>query len=80
MSNLEKYNQVFCEQFSLENGFDGKKVKINETDDWDSVGHLNLISELEDVFEIMFETEDILALDSYDRGIKILEKYGIKME
>lgn len=80
MSNLEKYNQVFCEQFSLESGFDGEKVKINETDDWDSVGHLNLISELEDVFEIMFDTEDILAFDSYVRGIKILEKYGIKME
>ncbi len=79
MSNLEKYDQIFCDQFSLENGFDGEKVKMNDTEDWDSVGHLNLISALEDVFEIMFETEDILALDSYGRGIEILGKYGIEM-
>ncbi len=79
MSNLEKYNQVFCEQFSLESGFDCEKVKMNDTADWDSIGHLNLISALEDVFGIMFETEDILSFDTYHRGIEILGKYGIEI-
>lgn len=79
MSNLEKYNKVFCELFSLEEGFDGEKVKLNDTEDWDSVGHMTLITTLEDNFEIMFETEDILALDSYTQGIEILKKYGIEM-
>ncbi len=77
MSNLEKYNQVFCEQFSLESGFDGGKIKMNGTEDWDSVGHLDLIAALEDAFEIMLDPEDILALDSYFHGIEILAKYGI---
>lgn len=79
MTNLEKYNQVFCETFSLEEGFDGANVKLNDTPDWDSVGHMTLIAGLEDTFDIMFETEDILALDSYNQGIEILKKYGIEM-
>lgn len=79
MSNLEKYNGIFCEQFSLESGFDGGNVRMNAIEDWDSVGHLNLISALEDAFEIMFETDDILAFDSYGQGIEILRKYGIEM-
>lgn len=79
MNNLEKYNQVFCERFSLEEGFDGANVKLNDTPDWDSVGHMTLIAGLEDAFDIMFETEDILALDSYNQGIEILKKYGIEM-
>lgn len=79
MNNLEKYNQVFCEMFSLEEGFDGNNVKLNETPDWDSVGHMTLITGLEDAFDIMFDPEDILALDSYNQGIEILKKYGIEM-
>ena len=34
---------------------------------------------LEDTFDIMFETEDILAFDTYVKGIDILKKYGIEM-
>mgnify|MGYP001111290010 CR=1 FL=1 len=79
MSNLERYNRIFCEQFSLEKGFDGEKIKMNETEDWDSVGHLDLIAALEDDFEIIFETADILTFDSYLHGIEILGKYGIEI-
>ncbi len=79
MSNQEKYNHVFCEKLSLEIGFDGARIKLNDTKDWDSVGHMMLIAALEDAFEIMFETEDILAFDSYNQGIEILKKYGIEM-
>lgn len=79
MSNLEKYNRIFCELFSLESGFDGEKVKLNDTEDWDSVGHMTLITEIEDTFEIMMETEDILALTSYNKGIEILKKYEIEI-
>ena len=79
MSNMEKYNQAFCELFSLEEGFDGVAVRINDTEDWDSVGHMELITALEDAFDIMFETEDILGLSSYMEGIEILKKYGVEM-
>ncbi len=79
MNNLEKYNQVFCEMFSLPEGFDGAGVKLNDTEDWDSVGHMELITALEDTFDIMFETEDILGLTSYAEGIEILKKYDVEM-
>ncbi len=79
MNNLEKYNKVFCEILNLESDFDGTNIKMNETKDWDSVGHMALITALEDAFDIMLETEDILALISYNQGIAVLEKYGINM-
>ena len=44
---------------------------------WDSVAHLSLISELEDAFDVMFDSEDILHYESYENGKRILEKYGI---
>ena len=54
-------------------------VKMNSIGDWDSIGHMSLISALEEAFNIMFETEDILSLISYDQGIEILKKYGVEL-
>lgn len=79
MENLEKYNNIFCELFSLPEGFDPETVKLNETEDWDSVGHMSLITALEDTFDIMMETEDILGFVSYREGIEILKKYNIEV-
>ncbi|MCH5270293.1 MAG: acyl carrier protein [Lachnospiraceae bacterium] len=79
MDNLEKYNNIFCELFALPEGFDPEIVKLNETGDWDSVGHMSLITALEDTFDIMMETEDILGFMSYREGIEILKKYGVEV-
>ena len=77
MTNLEKYRDVFVRALGvpkevLNDGFTFKDVEL-----WDSVAHLNLITELEDTFDIMFDSEDILHYGSYLNGIKILEKYGV---
>lgn len=77
MSNLEKYNNIFS------NIFDAKTENLNAdfnfgaVPGWDSLAHLELIAQLEDEFEIMFETEDITHFGGYENGKKILEKYGV---
>ena len=50
----------------------------NNVPQWDSVAHLSLISELEEAFDVMFDSEDILHYGSYENGKKILKKYGIE--
>ena len=47
-------------------------------ENWDSVGHMSLVAELEDTFDIMLETDDIIDFSSYDKGIEILRKYDIE--
>jgi len=44
-------------------------------DAWDSVGHMGLITELEETFNIVIETDDIIDFDSFLKGYKILSKY-----
>ena len=77
MEQLRKYNQVFMEAFQIAEGELTDKVVMGETTDWDSIGHVNLITSMEDVFDIMFETEDILEFTSYTKGKEILKKYNI---
>ncbi|MDR1115096.1 MAG: acyl carrier protein [Tannerella sp.] len=46
---------------------------------WDSVGHMTLIAALEEVFDIMMETDDIIDFSSYKKGMEILKsKYNIE--
>ena len=45
---------------------------------WDSVGHMGLVAALEDVFDIMMDTDDIIDFSSYEKGKEILtQNYGI---
>lgn len=78
MTNLEKYNNVFCETLQIE---ENKLVdlKYQGTELWDSVGHMTLVAALEDAFDIMMETDDMIDLSSYERGMEILSKnYDVK--
>lgn len=45
---------------------------------WDSVGHMGLISELEDAFDIMMDTDDIIEFSSFEKGKEILGKYDVE--
>lgn len=79
MTNLEKYNQVFCDTLDLtEDKLAGLKYQTVPL--WDSVGHMTLVANLEDAFDIMMETDDIIDLSSYEKGKEILKKYDVTVE
>lgn len=77
MTNLEKYNQAFEESLEIsEDQLPG--LEYQSVDTWDSVGHMGLVAAIEDAFDIMMETDDIIDLNSYEKGKEILtEKYHI---
>lgn len=78
MTNREKYNKAFMEALDVEeNQFAG--LKYQDVPAWDSVGHMGLISELEDAFDIQFETDDIVDFGSYEKGIELLKKYDVEI-
>ena len=78
MANIEKYDKAFVDAFTIEKG---KLVGLTYQAilAWDSVGHMGLMAILEEVFDIMLETDDIIDFSSYERGKEILKKYGIEI-
>ena len=79
MSNKDNYDRVFIESFDLDEKKLNDKLEYNSIKSWDSIGHMQLIAELEDTFEIEFEMDDIINFSSYNKGMEILEKYGIEV-
>ncbi len=74
--NREKYNNAFIESLEVEED-QLPGLKYQDVTTWDSVGHMGLIAELEDAFDIQFETDDIVDFSSYEKGIELLKKYNI---
>ena len=79
MTDLEKYIKVFMETFEISED-DVQGLKYQDIEAWDSVGHMGLISALEDAFDIMMDTDDIIDFNSFEKGKEILAKadYGVK--
>jgi len=79
MSNLEKYNNVFIECFEIEESKLNQDLVYSSIPEWDSIGHMGLIAEIEELFDIMMETDDVIDFSSYEIGINIIKKYGVEI-
>ena len=79
MSNQNKYNKAFKDSLSISEKGINEKLKYNDIPEWDSIGHMTLISSLEEEFNITFETDDIIDFSSYEKGKEILLKYKINI-
>lgn len=77
MSNKAKYYGVFVEIFEVEESVLNENFNFKDVENWDSLTHLSLITALEDTFDVMFETDDILYFGGFMNGMKLLEKYGV---
>ena len=79
MTNKEKYEEVFINCFAVEKLKLDEKFVYESVPEWDSVGHMSMIAELEETFSIELETDDIIDFSSYDIGKEILKKYDIEI-
>ena len=77
MSNKEKYQNIFIKSLSIKKKKFNESIKYNEIPEWDSIGHMTLMSGLEEGFNISIDTDDIVDYSSYKKGFVILGKYGI---
>ena len=76
--NLSKYKKAFTETFSIEDK-DLEKLEYQSIDNWDSIGHMTLMSSLEETFGISIETDDIVDFSSFEKGKEILKKYKVEI-
>ncbi|EGS33220.1 MULTISPECIES: hypothetical protein [Megasphaera] len=76
MTNLETYKKIFMTILKVtENELPGLKYRSIKT--WDSLGHMTLMEDIEEAFDISIDTPDVLAFSSFEKGLDILRKYGV---
>tara|TARA_B110000211_G_C14078545_1_gene553339 strand:- start:1416 stop:1652 length:237 start_codon:yes stop_codon:yes gene_type:complete len=77
MKNKNKYIEVFSKSLSIDKKKFNEKIKYNDIPEWDSIGHMTLMSDLESAFNITIDTDDIIDFSSFKKGIQILKKYKV---
>lgn len=73
MTNFEKYKNAFAEELHVTEE-QMKGLEYQSISEWDSVGHMGLIAALEDAFDIMMDTDDIIDFSTFEKGMEILAK------
>lgn len=73
MNNIDKYIDAFVNAFSVE-ADSASTLRYQAIPAWDSVGHMSLIAAIEDAFDIMMDTDDIIEFESFQKGKEILSK------
>lgn len=78
MTNKAKYDAIFMEVFEINLSDLTDDLEYQSIATWDSVGHMALMAELEDGFDVMLEMDDIVDFGSYKTGIETMKKYGVE--
>ena len=76
MNLSEKYKKVFAETFNVELS-EVEGLRFKECPEWDSVGHVTLIANIEKKIGITLDPEEMFDLNSYSSGLEILKNHGI---
>jgi len=77
MTNNKKLVNVFIDALAVEAEVVTDNLQYNSIAEWDSVAHMALIAQLEEVFDVMLDTDDIIDMSSPLKAKTILTKYGV---
>ncbi|QJR81831.1 acyl carrier protein [Alteromonas pelagimontana] len=77
MNNQQKLVDAFCEALGVAPDMVTDDLTYNTIKEWDSTAHMILIAELENTFDVMLDTDDIIDMSSVGKAKSILSKYDI---
>lgn len=78
MNNEQKLRQIFAESLGIEMSQVTEELTYNTIPEWDSIAHMALISEIDDVFNTMLDTDDVLDMSTFAKAKEILTKYDVQ--
>lgn len=71
--------EAFAEALDLPADAEIEALAIGVNPQWDSVGHMALVAELEHRFGIALETDDLIAMSSFSETLDILRRHGVEL-
>ena len=78
MNNEQKLREIFAESLNIDIAQVTDELAYNTIPEWDSIAHMALISEIDDAFDTMLDTDDVLDMSTFAKAKEILTKYDIE--
>ena len=71
---LRTVNEIFWDVFDDESIVVTEETTAADIEDWDSLTHITLISEVENEFDFTFAMKDVLGMKNVGEMLDIIEK------
>jgi acyl carrier protein len=79
-NSLEKLQSAFGAALPLADNVDYNQIVYGQTNGWDSIAHMTLIAEIENQFDVMLTTDELIALSSFSKAKELLQTHGVIFE
>ena len=79
MDNAEKLRGIFAKALEIDKAIVVDSLEYNSISQWDSVAHMSLVAAIDDGFDIMMETDDVIDMSSFGMAKEILRKYDVEI-
>jgi acyl carrier protein len=78
--SIDLLKKVFTESLGLTHEADWDNLAYRGIEEWDSVAHMQLVGEIEDAFDVMLETQEVIAMSSFTEAVRILRQHGADVD
>lgn len=72
---LEKVNDIFHDVFDDDSIVVVEETTADDVEDWDSLMHITLISEVESAFGFKFQMKDVVGMKNVGEMIDIIQSH-----
>ena len=76
---MNRLIDCFVQTFAIERQQVTLKLAYQSIPQWDSVGHMALVVEIENTFNVTLDTDDIIGMSDVAKAVEILRKHGVAL-
>ena len=77
---MDKLIDCFVQAFAIDRDQVTPKLAYQSIPQWDSVGHMALVAEIENTFNVTLDTDDIIGMSDIAKAVEILRKHGVALD
>lgn len=70
----QKLREIFSDVFSIEEKDVKDELAYSSIPTWDSVAHMAMVAEVEETFDIMMDTDDIIDMSTFKISVEIVKR------
>ena len=79
MTNIDRLREAFRTALGLPDGYPVDGLEYRSIEQWDSLAHMALIATIEDAFDVMIDTDEVIDLSSFGKAAEILGKHDVDL-
>ncbi len=77
MALIDRLRALFVLEMDLGDDVDVENLQYRDIDQWDSVGHMALVAAIEDEFDVMLDTDQVIDMSSFKVALEMLRSMGV---